>query len=145
MKWWLRGVGAVYLLMFVMAAVIRLPIRALGPAGVLDRAAAGDPTASLLVDTWVTLGLEFAGVGVALLIAANFAVQAAPLVWTILGIELVRGIGTDVYMLARGYDSTPHVVWIAVHAIILATGIRCLRREAANENRRAGHDQARAT
>ena len=104
-KWWMRSVGAVYLLMFVMAAVIRLPIRTLGPAGVLDRAAAGDPTARLLVDTWVTLGLEFVAVGVALLIAANFAVRAAPLVGAILGVEVVRGIGTDVYMIARGYQS----------------------------------------
>ena len=62
-KLWLRCVGAFYLLMFVVAALVRLPIRVLGPEGTLERAATGDPTARLLVDTWTTLGLEFAAVG----------------------------------------------------------------------------------
>ncbi len=52
-KWWLRAVGTFYVLLFVMSAVVKAPIREEGPAGVLDLAARGDPLASFTVDTWV--------------------------------------------------------------------------------------------
>ena len=35
LKWWMRIVGVFYLLLFVAAAVIRLPIQILGPEGTL--------------------------------------------------------------------------------------------------------------
>ena len=67
------------------------------PEGTLIRALAGDATAKLLVDTWVTLGLEFGTISLALFIASHWPGGATALVWTVLGLELVRGIGTDVY------------------------------------------------
>jgi hypothetical protein len=127
LKWWLRVVGFLYLLMFAVAALLRLPIRAMGPQDALSRAAAGDPTARLLVDTWVTLGLEFLAVGTALLVASRTPDRARALVWTVLGLEVVRGIGTATYMLARGYEPLPHVIWILIHLTVIATGLRSLR------------------
>ena len=126
-KLWLQCVGAFYLLQFVVAALVRLPIRVLGPPGTLDRAAAGDPTARLLVDTWVTLGLEFGTVGACLLLASRAPAQARSLIGAVLAIEVVRGIGTDLYMLARGYQPGEQLAWIAVHLVIIATGLRALR------------------
>ena len=47
---WMRVVGVLYLVMCV-AALMGTPIRAEGPSGVLERLAAGDPTARFLVNT----------------------------------------------------------------------------------------------
>lgn len=43
-KWWMRAVGLFYLLIFVMAAFVKAPIREEGPAGALDLAARGVPS-----------------------------------------------------------------------------------------------------
>lgn len=139
LRWWLRGVGSLYLAMFVIAVVARLPIREMGPPGVLDDAAAGDATARLLVDTWVIFGLELGIVGAVLWFASRTPERARPLVWAVVAIEAVRGIGADVYMLARGYEAAPQVIWIAVHLVVIGTALRCLRspemRHGAEENR----------
>lgn len=128
LQWWMRVAGALYLLQAVIAAIVLLPIRVLGPAGTLARAAAGEPTAKLLVDTWVLFGLEVAVVGAALLLASRVPAQASVLVATVLGLELVRGIGHDIYMMVRDYDATPFVVWIVIHTVLIVTGLVFLRR-----------------
>ena len=51
LRWWLRIVGAFYVLQFVAMSVVRAPIRTFGPANALDQAAGGDPTARFLVDS----------------------------------------------------------------------------------------------
>src|SRR5882672_8828038 len=100
-KWWMRAVGSFYLLLFVMAAIVKAPIREEGPAGVLDLAARGDAVARFVVDTWVTLGLELGAVGVALLVASPAAERARTLVGTVCAME-IAGMMADVYKLARG-------------------------------------------
>ena len=69
LTWWLRVVGAFYVLQFVMNALVHAPISAVGPEGALARASEGDPTARFLVDTWITFGLEVGAIGAALVIA----------------------------------------------------------------------------
>jgi BphX-like len=126
LKLWMRAVGALYLLVFVAAALIKAPISAEGPPGVLALAAAGDATARFVVDTWVTLGLEMGAVGVALLIAARLSNQVEALVWTVCGME-VAGMIADVYQLMRGYDPKAPVTWLVIHTIVIGTGLICLR------------------
>jgi hypothetical protein len=47
---------------------------------------------------------------------------------TVLALELVRGIGSDLfYMIGRGYDPIPQVVWIVVHTVFIVTGWMALR------------------
>jgi hypothetical protein len=123
----MRAVGAVYLLMFVVAAIVRLPIQVMGPEGVLDLASSGEPTAKLLVDTWFTLGLEFGVIGLCLLVASREPRTATALMWTVMALELGRGIVVASYMIARGYEATPHLVWILVHTTIIVSGFLCLR------------------
>ena len=127
LKWWMRIVGVFYLLQFVMNAFVRAPIRSVGPEGALARASAGDPTARFLVDTWVTFGLEVGAIGAALLTASRVPDQAKALVWTVIGIELARGIVDDIYMIARGYDLTAYVIWIVIHTVVIVTGLLSLR------------------
>ena len=127
LEWWLRIVGLFYLLQFVMMVFVRAPIRAIGPAGVLAQASAGDPTARFLVDTWITFGLEVGAIGAVLLIASRVPDQAKVLVWTVIGIELARGIVDDIYMIARGYDLKVTITWIVIHTVIIVTGLLALK------------------
>jgi len=127
LTWWIRIVGAFYLLQFVMMAFVRAPISAVAPEGTLAQASAGNPLARFLVDTWITFGLEVGAIGAALLIASRIPEQAKVLVWTVIGIELVRGIVNDLYMIARGYDLTVYMIWIAIHTVVIVTGLLFLR------------------
>ena len=127
LKWWMRIVGVFYLFLFVIAVIVNLPPKVtLEGAGI-----AFDPsnfTHKFLVDTWVMFGLELGVVGAALWVASINPVQNRVLVWTVLGLELVRGIIDDVYMLLRGGYSVPfYVGWIVVHSIIIVTGLLALR------------------
>src|SRR6266550_4556677 len=125
-KWWMRIVGLFYLLVFVMAAFVKAPIREEGPAGALYLAARGDPMARFVVDTWVTLGLELGAVGVALLVASRAADRGRALIWTVGAMELA-GIAADIYKIVRGYDLRAPLTWMVVHSVIVATGLWALR------------------
>ena len=127
MKWWMRAVGALYLFMFIAAAVLRIPIEVEGPPGVLGLAAAGDPVARFVVDTWVTFGIYIGAVGAAVLVASWAPAQAVPLVWTIVAMEL-GGILVDIYKVGRGYAPTAPVVWMVIHSVVIVTGLLSLRR-----------------
>ena len=80
------------------------------------------------MDTWVTLGLRFGVFGAALLIASRAPERARALVWTVIGLELVWGIGIDIYKIARGYPVAGRLVWIVIHSAVIATGMLALRR-----------------
>ena len=125
-KWWLRVVGLFYVVIFVVVVFVKAPIRVEGPAGALDRAAAGDSMARFVVDTWVTLGLELGAIGAALLVASRIPEQAKALIGAVVGME-VAGIVADIYKLARGYDPTAPVTWMFIHSAIIATGLLALR------------------
>jgi hypothetical protein len=132
LTWWMRAVGALYLFMFLAAAVLRVPIEVEGPPGVLEQAAAGDAVARFVVDTWVTFGIYLGAVGVAVLAASKAPERAVPLVWTIVAME-IGGIAVDVYKLARGYQPGAPVTWMVIHSAVIATGLLALRRLRAGE------------
>ncbi len=103
LRWWMRIVGAFYMLQFVMVALVRAPISAQAPPDTLARAAAGDPLARFLIDTWVTFGLEMLAIGVGLLIASRWSNEARPLVWTVIAIRSAGG--------SRPTSTCWHVGW----------------------------------
>ncbi len=123
---WMRVVGAFYVLQFVMMAVVRAPIRTFGPSGTLSKAAAGDTLARFVVDTWTIFGLEVGAVGVILLIATRRAELAVGAIWTVLAIEVGRGLIADSYMIARGVNVAGYLVWIVIHSTVIVTGLRAL-------------------
>lgn len=128
LKWWLRIVGALYILNAAMMAIVRAPILAAGPEGALERAGNGEPTARFLVDTWIGFGLEVCAVGIGLLAASRSPPSARALAWTVIGVELARGIVYDTYMLSQGYALNVYGPWIVIHSIVIATGVVALRR-----------------
>ena len=124
---WMRIIGAFYLLQFVMMALVRAPIRTFGPAGTLSKATAGDSLARFVVDTWTIFGLEVGAVGVMLLIATRRTELAAGAIWTVLAIEVGRGLIADTYMIARGINVAGYLVWIVIHSVVIVTGLVALR------------------
>lgn len=137
LKWWMRIVGAFYLLQFVVNAIVKVPIRTFGPKGALAQEAAGDPMARFLVDTWVVFGLEIAAIGIALLIFSRKPEQAKALVWAVIAVEVLRGIVADTYMISRGLPLIGLVIWIVIHTVTIVTGLFFLR-----EARSASREQA---
>ena len=133
---WMQIVGAFYVLQFVMLAIVRAPIRTFGPPGTLDKFAEGDALAEFVVDTWTFFGLEILAVGVILLLAIRHTHLALGAVYTVLAIEVSRGIVADVYQVARGVHVGGYLVWIAIHTTVLLTGIASLR----DARRRTGSD-----
>ena len=123
----MRIVGAFYVLQFVMMAFVRAPIRTFGPAGTLSGAEAGDTLARFVVDTWTIFGLEVGAVGVMLLIATRRTELAAGAIWTVLAIEVGRGLIADTYMIARGINVGGYLVWIVIHSMVIVTGLVALR------------------
>jgi hypothetical protein len=124
----MRFVGGIYVVQFVMMALVRAPIRTIGPEGTLAQASAGNPLANFLVDTWVTLGLVEGAIGVGLLVASRMPGKAIALIWTVIGVELSAGIVNDTYMIARGYNLTVFVTWIVIHTVVILTGLLFLRK-----------------
>lgn len=125
--WWMRIVGAFYLLQFVVMAILRIPIKSLAPDA-LSPAAAGDTMAKFLVDTWILFGVEVGVIGLGLLLASRMVLQAKALVWTVIGIEFFKGPVCDIYMLMRGYEPATFIVWIVIHTVIIVTGLWALKR-----------------
>ena len=69
------------------------------------------------------MGVSVFGVfGAALLIASRAPERARALVWTVIGLELVWGIGIDIYKMARGYPVASARVWIVIHSAVIVTG-----------------------
>ena len=136
--WWMRVVGVFYVLQFVAMAIVRAPIRTFGPDGALEQADAGEPVASFLVDTWLIFGLEVLAVGICLLIASRHRAWAAGVVWTVIAIEVSRGILADSIMIVRGIEVAGYLVWIAIHSTVIVTGLRAIR-AARRENGWGGH------
>lgn len=128
LRLWMRGVGAFYLLLFVMAVFVKLPLQIF-----LENAAeipVTDPVYMFLVDTWVMFGLDLGVIGVMLLVASRDPLRHRILVWTVIALELIRGIADDIYMINRGYAVEGLIVWIVLHSIVIGLGLLALRRSA---------------
>ena len=125
--WWLRATGVLYVLNGIMMAVVKAPMRAAGPAGSLERVANGDLMARFASDTWVGFGLEVFAIGVVLLIFSAKPHQAIGLAWSVIAIEVARGLVYDAYMLGRGYSLSVYGPWLVIHSVVILAGILALR------------------
>lgn len=121
LKWWMRIVGTFYVVLFVVGSIVKLPVEmTLQQAGITFQP--DNFVHMFLADTWVMFTLEVAVIGVMLWVASRNPLQNRILVYTLFGIELVRGIVDDIYMLARGYEPGFYIGWIVIHSVIILTG-----------------------
>jgi len=127
--WWLRVVGAFYLLLtlmnlygiFVNPQVFNtsLPFPA---EGFVLRA---------FTDAWLVFVLEMGALGAAMLYASRDPARSRALVLAIIIAEVFRGIAADAIWITRGYSAATYALSIGIHVIIIATGILFLRKEKA--------------
>lgn len=129
LTWWMRIVGAFYLILFVGNVFLQVAPE----IWVTEAVRAETPAEStrILVDTWVLFGLYQGVIGAALLFYARRPAEAMPVFWMVLGFEFFGGIVHDIYMIFRGYEGgmlVGLIVWLVIHAIIIGTGFLALNR-----------------
>jgi hypothetical protein len=122
LKWWMRLVGGFYILLGLIntppVIAARIPIIYPYLSQQLESAAV-----QLLIDVWFMFGVEILVMGAMLLVASQSPWKNRILVYTILWLELTRGIGIDLYWITRGlYDNTFYIGFAIVHLIIILTG-----------------------
>jgi len=132
--WWMRIVGVFYVFLFVATAILKLPIRVLGPEGTLEKAISGDSMARFVEDTWVILGLALGAIGLALLMASRHPARSKVLVWTVIGFEFIWGIISDLYQITRGHPVEKILPWIIIHIVIITLGFLSLRNSPQENN-----------
>lgn len=127
LAWWFRIVGAVYLVL----GCTFLPFLNTGRVTLLVPGfdgAPGGPAWSGFVDFMFMFGLEEIVLG-AFLIAASFRpAWWTPLVWLLVALSAVRGIGHDLYMIASGYSVAQNLLFVVLHLAIIGSGVALLRR-----------------
>jgi hypothetical protein len=125
---WMYIVGGFYVLMglFNTPPIIRSRFSTQYPdIGVETASAAGQA----LGDVWFMFGLEVLVIGVVLLHGAREPARHLSLVWAVIGLEAVRGVAFDLYLIAQGYPNIPvYLLWILLHTIIITSGIVSIRR-----------------
>ena len=123
LQWWMRVVGVLYL--FVAGA--NLPFGT-GPGPAMPGIAFEDQYAQRMEDFQFLGGLVFGVIGAALLYGSRDPKQNMILVWTVILIEIVRGLLGDAYLLGRGAPSYTYGSLLLFHLAIMASGIEFARR-----------------
>lgn len=127
---WMRAVGTFYIINGVALTVVYLvPAAQRGMISqVVPGADAADPLVGYALEIWLMFALEVFVIGGFLLVGSRDAWANRILVVTVLGLELIRGILDDLIWIASGYPAGFYIGWIAVHALIIVTGVLALRR-----------------
>jgi len=135
LQWWMRIVGGFYVLLglgfvpFINEA--RLPF-------MIPAFAATPDTVEFkaLIDWMFTFGLDLLVTGGVLVYAARDPLRHSILVQLLIALEVVRGVLDDIYYVSRGYAPAGfYVGFVAVHLIIIVTGVVLLRQATAEARR----------
>ena len=124
LAWWMRAVGVFYLIV----AFVNSPI---GPVRlfIASYAEPGTLATEALVDWHFVWAVDVGLVGAFLLFASRDPWRYRFLAWLVIAQELLRGIGTDIYFIARGFYQEPiYIGFMVLHAVIIVTGVAFLRR-----------------
>lgn len=133
LKWWLRIVGVFYLLLTLMNFYGLFLGGAQMFTETLPAPMNAEPLAGqAFADAWLVFVFEFGVLGVMSLVAARAPLQNQIMVWAIVWAELFRGVVADAIWIARGY-STSYLIFIAIHLVIIATGVVFLRQAKAEQ------------
>ena len=126
-KWWLRIVGAIYLLL-ALASYWTLFIN---PQlfGSMFPFSANALSLRAFSDAWLIFVLEMGVLGLIMLYAAREPAHNRILVLTVSILELIRGVGGDLLWMSRGWPTANYIPFMIVHLIIAGTGLLFLRQE----------------
>jgi len=129
LKWWFLIVGGFYFLLslanlygiFVDHAFFASALPYPADAAVVQA----------FVDGWSPFGFEVLGLGTFMLWAARKPAKYIGAVWLIIWLELLHGVIDDIYLIARGFDATQYIAFIAIHLAIIVTGYMFARQATA--------------
>jgi hypothetical protein len=125
LAWWFRVVGIVY----VVLGVTFVPAINAGRIELLVPGFDGGAIAARgLVDYLFMFGLEELVLGSFLVVASFRPRWWEPLVWLLVALSAIRGIGHDAYMIASGYSVLTNTAFAIFHLALIATGLVLLRR-----------------
>jgi hypothetical protein len=128
-KWWLRIVGAFYVLLTVMNLMMLFFYPKM-IADTLPASFGGNEYAiKAFADAWLVFVLELGVIGGMLLYASRNPAQSRLLVLLVVYAELFRGIVADAIWITRGYSAASYVPFIILHGIIIATGLIFMRKD----------------
>ncbi len=127
-QWWLRLVGAFYLLLGVMNVVVALFSPEFGAATVLPQAYSADQvTVTALNVANIPPTLAWVVLGALMLYFSREPARASILVLTVALLELFTWIPYDVAFLLTGLSAAIGIPFFILHLIIGVTGIFFLR------------------
>jgi hypothetical protein len=128
LKWWFRIVGAFYL--FITSMNVYFLFLGGGIQMFTDSLPApmnADPLAGkAFADAWMVFVFELGVLGAMALVASRDPAKNRIMAWVIIWAELFRGAVADAIWIARGYSSS-YYVFIAIHLVIIITGLVFLR------------------
>ena len=123
LQWWMRVVGVIYLFL----AGASLPFGT-GPSASLAGIAFDLQYAQRMEDYQFLGGLMYGVIGAALLYGSRDVRQNTLIVWTVIFMELVRGLFGHAYLLVRGAPTWSYGPLLLLHLMIIATGLEFARR-----------------
>lgn len=127
LQWWMRIVGAFYLLLTLM----NLYGLFLNPQFFRGNLPAPINTDELAVrsftDAWMVFIFELGSIAVVLLWFSKNPLQNKGIIWLVILAEIFRGIVCDALWITRGYDARSYVPFIIIHFLIILTGWLFLR------------------
>ena len=124
LKWWFRLVGAFYVLLGVANAYGLVDPQFIG--GTLPMAADASAVQAF-VDGWSAFALEMVAIGTFALWASRDPAKNVSVAWLVAWLAVFHGIVGDLYLIARGYDPTAYAAFIALHGVMIVTGVLLAR------------------
>jgi hypothetical protein len=127
LTWWFRLVGGFYLLLVMMNVYFMF----LGGQQIIADTLpfpADEWTVRAFTDGWSPFLFEMLGLSTFMLWASRQPGKYISAVWLLVWLEFTHGVLDDIYLIARGYDAVSYIVFIAIHLVIIGTGIYAARR-----------------
>jgi hypothetical protein len=133
MRRWMRAVGVLFLLLgiFLLPWINHVRVEAVGlelfySGGDLT---SDDTVYRYLLDWLGVFGMTLLALGGVLLVAARNPIEHRSLVHVVIWHEVGSGILADAWFISRDYaPDAVNWAFIALHLVVIATGIRALRR-----------------
>lgn len=135
LTWWFRIVGGFYLLL----AVMNLYFVLINPSFAGEMMAFPFPatpdTIMAFVDGWSPFAFEVFGIATFMLWASFNPQRYLGAVWLLVWLEFTHGVLDDIYLIWRGYDRVGYLIFIAIHLMIIVTGVIFVRQAEAEAMR----------
>lgn len=129
LKWWFLVVGVWYLFLGLANTGATLADPQLQMyKGLLPAPMAGNALAARgFADAWFAFVMDMLAIGGFCVWASRNPLKYASAVWLVVLMEFLHGVVDDAFLIVRGYDAMSYLIFIAIHLIIIVTGVMFVR------------------